>query len=141
VIVDRDSENCDALKAALEQYAAQANLVSRSKAGAGTGWNFVSRIAIEELEAWYFGDWPSMVAAYPKVNKNIPAQAAYRDPDSIAGGTWETLERILQRSHYFSSGLRKLEIAQELGSRFNCDNCSSRSFSAFRDAVLEAVGA
>jgi hypothetical protein len=81
-----------------------------------------------------------MVAAYPKVSKNIPAQAAYRDPDSIAGGTWEALERILQRSHYFPSGLRKLEIAREIGGRFDCNNCSSPSFLAFRNAVLEAVG-
>jgi Domain of unknown function (DUF4276) len=141
VIVDRDSENCQALKAVLEQHAAQANLVSRSMAAAEAGWNFVSRIAIEELEAWYFGDWPSMIAAYPKVNKRIRAQAQYRDPDSIAGGTWEALERILQRSHYFPGGIRKLEIAQEIGSRFECSNCTSRSFSVFREAVIEAVGA
>ncbi len=141
VIVDRDSQDCNALKAVLEQHAAQANLVSRSKSVAGIDWNFVSRIAIEELEAWYFGNWPSVTAAYPKVNKNIPTQAAYRDPDNIAGGTWETLDRILQRSHYFPGGLRKLELAQELGSRFDHESCSSHSFLVFRDAVLEAVGA
>jgi hypothetical protein len=137
VVVDRDSANCTALKAVLEQHAAQANLVSRSTGGY---WNFVSRIAIEELEAWYFGNWDSMIAAYPKVAKNVPAQASYRDPDAIAGGTWEALERILQRSHYFTGGLRKLELAQEIGSRFDSNNCSSRSFSVFREAVLEAVG-
>jgi Domain of unknown function (DUF4276) len=108
VIVDRDSDNCQTLKAVLELHATQANLVSRSTGVAQTSWNFVSRIAIEELEAWYFGDWSSMIAVYPKVSKNIPAQAPYRDPDSISGGTWEALERILQRSHYFPSGLRKL---------------------------------
>jgi hypothetical protein len=72
---------------------------------------------------------------------NTRGQAQYRDPDSIAGGTWEALERILQRSHYFPGGIRKLEIAQEIGSRFDCGNCTSRSFSVFREAVIEAVGA
>jgi len=136
VIVDRDFDNCSNLKARLERDAAQAKLKSRT---AGAGWNFVSRIAIEELEAWYFGDWDSVIAAYPRVGKNIPTQAAYRDPDNIAGGTWETLERILQRSHYFPTGLRKLEIAREVGARFDSDRCSSRSFAIFRQAILEAV--
>jgi hypothetical protein len=136
VLVDRDSADCHALKQTLEQQAAQANLVSRSMGG---DWNFVSRIAIEELEAWYFGNWGSVSACYPKVSTNIPNQAAYREPDNIGGGTWEALERILQRNHYFPGGLRKLEIAANVGAHFDCDNCSSPSFTAFRQAVLEAV--
>ncbi len=34
------------------------------------------------------------------------------DPDAIPGGTWEAFERVLQRSGYFQTGLRKLEAAQ-----------------------------
>lgn len=137
VLIDRDGQNCKDLKTLLENEAAQAKLTSRRvKPG---GWNFASRIAIEELEAWYFGSWQAVIAAYPRVGQNIPSQAAYRDPDKIAGGTWEAFERVLQRGNYFLGGLRKLEIAREIGTHFDHESCSSQSFAAFRDVVVEAI--
>src|SRR4051794_27932317 len=53
VLVDRDDEDCRALKQRLEAGARAAGLQSR-KSGASP-WRIVTRIAIEELEAWYFG--------------------------------------------------------------------------------------
>ncbi|MGV8041964.1 MAG: DUF4276 family protein [Thermoanaerobaculaceae bacterium] len=65
VVVDRDNDDCHALKEQLEAMAAEARLRSRSRTG-GSPWQVVNRIAIEELEAWYFGDWKAVCLAYPK---------------------------------------------------------------------------
>jgi hypothetical protein len=78
--------------------------------------------------------------AYNRVPTSIPNQAAYRQSDAVAGGTWEALERVLQRAGYFSSGLRKLEAAQAIGEHFDPALASSPSFIAFREAILDAVG-
>jgi hypothetical protein len=94
VIVDRDDDECLKLKAKLEDIAHRAKLKTRTRAG-GSKCQVVNRIVIEELEAWYFGDWAAVKAAYPKVPATIPSQAKYRDPDAIRGA-WEAFERVLQ---------------------------------------------
>ena len=84
VLVDRDNNECQALKAQLEDDARRAGLLTRSRA-AGCPWQLVNRIVIEELEAWYFGDWQAVRTAYPRVSATVPNNAAYRVPDAIAG--------------------------------------------------------
>ena len=79
VVVDRDGDECEELKSRLEQICESAGLRSRRAAG-GPDWQVVTRIAIEELEAWYFGDWPAVCAAYPRVSANIPSRSVYQDP-------------------------------------------------------------
>lgn len=139
VIVDRDDDACEFLKERMEQMAATAGLRTR-KTGAGRPWQVVNRIAIEELEAWYFGDWEAVRVVYPKVRETIPNVAQYRDPDAIAGGTWEAFERLLQKAGYFRNGLRKTEAARALGKQIDPECSRSHSFQVFRDALLEAVG-
>lgn len=138
VVIDRDDDDCGELKQRMEQAAADAGLRSRSAADE-QGWQVVTRIAIEELEAWYFGDWKAVCEQYPRVPEGIPRKAPFRNSDAIAGGTWESLERILQRAGYFAGGLRKIELARALGMRADPDSNASKSFTAFRDALLEAV--
>ncbi|TVQ84019.1 MAG: DUF4276 family protein [Chromatiaceae bacterium] len=138
VVVDRDDEDCRDLKQRLEITAHQAGLRSRSLAG-GRPWQLVNRIAIEELEAWYFGDWSAVRIAYPRLPSTVTNQHRYRDPDAIAGGTWEAFERILQRRGYFKGGLRKIEAARTLGGVVEPGRHCSQSFCRFRDALLEAV--
>jgi hypothetical protein len=48
VVVDRDNEDCLALKRQLERISERAGLVTRTRA-AGAAWQLVNRIAIEEL--------------------------------------------------------------------------------------------
>lgn len=139
VIVDRDDDACAFLKERMEQMAATAGLRTR-KSGAGLPWQVANRIAIEELEAWYFGDWEAVRAVYPKVKETIPCVTQYRDPDAIAGGTWEAFERLMQKAGYFRNGLRKTEAARALGRHLEPAHNRSHSFQAFRDALLEAVG-
>ena len=137
VVVDRDNDDCHELKSRLENICAGAGLRSRSVNGS-SAWQVVTRIAIEELEAWYFGDWQAVQSAYPDVSPNIPSQAPYRDPDAIAGGTWEKFERVLQRHGYFRQGLAKVQAATEIGKHIVPQNTRSHSFSVFRDAISEA---
>lgn len=136
VVVDRDDDDCEALKHELEVRIEAAGLVSRTMA-AGGNWQVASRIAIEELEAWYFGDWETVRRCYPRAPAGLAGKAQYRDPDAIRGGTWEALERILQRSGYFDGGLRKTEIAAAMGRNINILDTHSHSFAAFRDAIRE----
>ncbi len=139
VVIDGDEEDCKNLKERLEAMAANAGLVTRSRAGRRR-WQLVNRIAIEELEAWYFGDWPAVCSAYPKVSPQIPNQAGYRDSDAVHGGTWEAFERVLQKHGYFKSGLLKVEAARTLGALLDPERSRSRSFAVFRDAIAEAIG-
>jgi hypothetical protein len=115
VMVDRDDDDCRELKESLERFAQDAGFVTRTRARtAALGYVVINGIVVEELEAWYFGDWNAVRAAYPRVPATIPSQAKYRNPDDIAGGTWEASERILRRKGYFSGGLRKIDAARSI---------------------------
>ncbi len=136
VIVDRDDDDCQELKSRLEKMAADAKLRTRSNAGKQS-YQVVNRLAIEELEAWYFGDWDAVKAAYPRVPTTIPNQASYRDPDAIAGGTWEAFERVMKRAGYFQNGLRKIEAARAVANKWNPTFNRSCSFRVFLKALQE----
>jgi len=137
VIVDRDDGDCGKLKRQLEDVAAQAGITTRSAAVGAASYVVVNRIAIEELEAWYFGDWRAVHAAYPRAPSTIPAKAAYRAPDQIKGGTWEAFLRVLQQVGYFSGGLRKIEAARTIAAHMEPARNTSPSFCALRDALRE----
>ncbi len=138
VVIDRDNNDCRALKEPLEAAAAASGLVTRSQAGGGP-WQVVNRIAIEELEAWYFGDWKAVCSAYPRVSPNIPNQAHYRDPDTIRGGTWEAFERIMKRHGYFRGGLGKVQAASAVAKGIDPARSRSNSFRVFHHAIVEAT--
>lgn len=136
VLIDLDDENCEALKATLEKAASDAGLMTRSMAAAGSRFQVLIRLAIEELEAWFFGDVEALHAAYPRVSLNLGNRARYRDPDAIAGGTCEALERELQRVGYYSGGLPKILVAQDISSHMQPERNQSRSFQVFRQGLL-----
>ena len=137
VVVDRDNDDCRVLKGELEEVATAAGLRTRSQAGSGH-WQLANRIAIEELEAWCFGDWEAVRRAYPRVSDGVPRQARYRNPDAIRG-TWEAFERILQRRGYFATGLRKIDAARAVAAHIEPDRNRSESFKTFCTAVVDAV--
>ena len=137
VLVDRDNDDCHRLKNKLEESTAATGLRTRTQSG-GICWQVVNRIVVEELEAWYFGDWQAVRSAYPRVPARVPRQTRYRDPDAI-NRTWETFERILQRGGYFATGLRKLEAAREIAVHIDPHRNRSNSFNAFHSAVVAAI--
>jgi hypothetical protein len=134
VIVDRDDDDCQELKEQLEQAARNVGLMTKTRAKEHD-YQTVNRLAIEELEAWYFGDWQAVQAAFQRVNQNIPHKAGYRDPDAVSGGTWECFERVLQRARYFKNGLRKIEAARSIAQHMEPGRNTSQSFCAFRDVL------
>ncbi len=134
VVVDRDDDDCHALKRQLEEFAIAAGFATKSAPHGSGGFQVINRIAIEELESWYFGDWRAVRQAYPRM-PDLSAKAAYRQVDEIAGGTWEALERELKKRGYFEAGLRKREFAREVAAHMVPQRNSSPSFACFRDAV------
>lgn len=124
VVVDRDNDDCRVLKQRLVDV--------RTAAGVPA----LCRIVIEELEAWFFGDVSALRLAFPKVSASIASRAAYRDPDAIRGGTWEALERVLQKAGYYSGGMPKVEVASRVSEHMDPAMNRSQSFQAFRDGVL-----
>lgn len=135
VVVDRDDDDCRKLKKKMEGIAARVGL--RTRTSSPSSWQVVNRIAIEELEAWYFGDWDAVVAAYPRLSRNLPRKQRYRDPDAITGGTCEAFQKLLQRHGYFRNGLPKIEVARTLAKYFDPKRCRSKSFKCLCNALLE----
>lgn len=129
VVVDKDQDDFDGLVGRLEEVACAA--------GVSVGRVFFC-LAVEELEAWFFGDWEAVREAYPRVSASIPQQAKYRAPDAIQGGTWEAFERVLKRAGYFQTGLRKIEAARNVASCMLPERNTSPSFIALRQ-VLEQL--
>lgn len=134
VLLDRDGDDCEALRKRPDHAAKLAGLAVRNTAIASP-WRVVNRIAIEELEAWYFGDWEAVCRCFPRVNINIPKQRDFRNPDKIKGGTWEAFHRILLRAGYFRTGLRKIEVARALGAEIDPVRNTSPSFQRLRSAL------
>jgi hypothetical protein len=73
------------------------------------------------------------------VSARVVSQAGYRDPDRIAGGTWEAFERVLKKHGYFDGGLAKIEAGRTLGALIDPGRNRSASFGQFQDAVLDAI--
>lgn len=138
VVVDRDDDDCRELKATMELAAAAAGLLTPAKAGEGQV-RVLNRIAVEELEAWFFGDVPALAAAFPGVPTSLGSRQRYRAPDSIAGGTWEALERVLQRDGHRPGRLAKGRAAEAISSLMNVESNTSPSFQQFRDGVRRIV--
>ena len=137
VIVDRNGDDCRALKRNIDQICGRAGLKSRTKNP--KKWQIAACIAIEELEAWYFGEWDAVLKAYPKASPTIPNKANYRDPDNIAGGTWEAFERVMQSRGYFGGGLQKIQAAREIGARIDAEKSRSPSFRYLARVIDDAV--
>jgi Domain of unknown function (DUF4276) len=134
VLVDRDDEDCRILKTKLNGFVDAAALSNRKNPKRNKV-QVINRIAIEELESWFFGDWEAVVKAYPRMDKKLVGKDGFRKPDEIKGGTWEALERELKKKNYFTTGLRKIECARTIASHMSPARNRSPSFIAFRDAL------
>jgi hypothetical protein len=135
VLRDEDRADCRAIKAEMERIAEEAGLVTLSQVrdGAPGPYRVVNRIAVEEIEAWYFGDLEALRTAYPEVPETLSWRKGFRDPDAIGGGTAEALERLLAKR--FPNHLPKREVARSIAPHMDPDRNHSRSFQVFRDAL------
>jgi len=133
VVRDEDRKNCQTPKRQIEAIARKAGLRPKGKHGP---FEVLTRIAIEELEAWFFGDVPALVEAYPGVSPSIDKQRGFRNPDAIAGGTWEAMERMLQRAGHYPAGLAKTDFARRMAACMDASRNTSKSFQVFRDGIF-----
>ena len=144
VLIDEDRKDCHELKAKLESAAHEAGFRTKSIATSEGNFQVVNRLAIEELEAWFFGDIKALHEAYPRISKNLQDQAKYRDPDAIQGGTYEALEHILKRANYYKGNVPKREVAQNIAQHMEPSRNRSKSFRVFVEglkACVEDIGA
>jgi hypothetical protein len=141
VLLDEDRSDCIALKESLEKAAIDAGLATKTSSSTSgiSKYQVMNRIAVEELEAWFFGDPSAIHSAYPRIPATIGTKSMYRDPDAIRGGTWEALERVLKRAGYFQSGLRKIEASKAISSYMDPGKNTSKSFQIFRNGLQEMV--
>lgn len=131
VLLDRDNDDCQELKTQLDDISANAGLHSHSRSDQQGSFEVLTRIAIEELESWFFGDVEALTQAYPRVPATLAQRRGYRDPDAIAGGTWEKLERVLQDAGYYSGGMPKIEVARNIARYMDPIRNRSHSFQVF----------
>lgn len=139
VLVDKDDEDCQDLKSKLEIMASEIGFITKTTAQTDQPYQILNRIAIEELEAWFFGDINAIVAAYPGVSPNLGKKEKYRDADAISGGTWENLEKVLQRAGHHKGGLEKLRAAREISQYMKPHVNRSRSFQVFYNGLLDII--
>ena len=138
VLIDEDREDCLELKAKLELAASEAGFVTKTSTTSERNFRVVNRLAIEELEAWFFGAPEAVRTAYPNVSRTFHTRAKFRNPDAITGGTHEALGRVLKR--YYPKWLPKTEVAQNIAPHMEPNRNRSRSFQVFVEGLKACVG-
>ncbi|RNL86046.1 DUF4276 family protein [Halostreptopolyspora alba] len=135
VLVDQDEDNCAELKEKMECRARESGLNTPSQAG-NEGYSVVNRIAVRELENWYFGDWKAVQSAFPKVKETSPEP--YRsNADATTKKTSDAFGRILR-----SKGIRnqsKPDWAARIAPNLEPERNRSASFKAFLQGVRDLV--
>lgn len=135
VVLDSDRRDCKAFLKELKAVVARCNPAP----------NALFRLAIEETEAWYFGDRPALLRAYPRAKKDVLGR--YRQ-DSVCD-TWELLadavhaggSAAIRKSRWPMPGQLKHDWAQRIGPLMDIEKNSSPSFCKFRDGLRRLVAA
>ncbi len=140
VLIDEDRKDCLQMKEKLEKAAREAGLRTKSSTTSEGNFQVVNRLAVEELEAWFFGDIEALRKAYPKVPKTLQYQARYRNPDAVPGGTYEALERLLVRARYYTGKLPKVTVAGNIARHMEPNRNRSKSFQVFVAGIKACVG-
>jgi hypothetical protein len=129
VLVDTDDRNCKSFLKELKQ------LVQSCQPTPST----LIRLAIEEIEAWYFGDMKALQRAYPRAKKDVLKGYVQ---DSVCG-TWEMLAdavhvggaAALKKAGWPLPGQVKHQWAENIGPHLALDRNRSPSFCKFRDGL------
>lgn len=136
VVLDTDKDNCTELLSDIKTLVNTVNATNKT----------LIRLAIEEMEAWYFGDRAALLKAWPKAKINVLNQ--YKQ-DSVCG-TWERLADAIykdgsaalirkKKAGEINPGELKCKWAEQIGPLLNPDNNISPSFIKFRDGVRKIV--
>lgn len=129
VLVDRDDDDCEQLKAKLESMAAGAGLPTKSSPAAGEPFVVLNRIVIEELESWFIGDPLALRKAFTSLPRIEANTGIFRNPDN--GGSWEALHRFLKKHGIYKSSFPKIDAARRIAPYLDISANRSRSFQVF----------
>jgi len=133
VVLDADERNC---KAFLKELNAVATTINPKP-------NTLFRLAIEETEAWYFGDRDALKRAYPKAKADVLNRYVQ---DSVCN-TWELLadavypggSGAIKKAGWPLPGQIKHEWAERIGPLMSIKKNVSPSFVKLRDGLLRLV--
>jgi hypothetical protein len=135
VVLDADKHDCVNFLAELKALATSSDPPQ----------NTLFRLAIEEIEAWYFGDRQALTTAYPRAK----AEILNRYVQDSACGTWELLadaiypggSATLKKAGWPLPGQVKHEWAEKIGRLLDPDRNASHSFGKLRDGLRRLVAA
>jgi hypothetical protein len=133
VVLDADRRNCVDFLAELKALVMTCNPAPDT----------LFRIAIEEMEAWYFGDRQALTTAYPKAKIDILNRCAQ---DSVCN-TWECLadaiypggSNKIKRTGWPLPGQVKCEWAEKIAPLLDPDRNVSPSFGKLRDGLRRLI--
>ena len=133
VVLDSDRRNCVDFLSELETLLAACDPAPDT----------MFRLAIEEVEAWYFGDRQALQAAYPRAKADVLDRYVQ---DSICD-TWELLadaiypggSAAIRKAGWPLPGQIKCEWAEKIGPLLEPDRNTSPSFGKLRDGLRRLV--
>jgi hypothetical protein len=131
VVIDTDKNDCVTFLAELKKIAESS----------APSLNILFRLAVEEMEAWYFGDNKALLEAYPKAKREVLGKYVQ---DSVCG-TWELLadavrpggSSAIKKEGWPLPGQVKHEWADKIGPLMEPDLNNSPSFCKFRDGLRQ----
>jgi len=135
VVLDVDNRDCHSFLAELKELARECGVESKT----------LFRLAIEEVESWYFGDREALLEAYPRANGRVLNDYVQ---DSVCG-TWERFAdavhpggaAAIKSKGWPAPGELKHEWAGNIGPRMEPDRNKSPSFIKLRDGLRRALDA
>lgn len=133
VLVDRDADDCAALKRQLEDMARAARLTTKTSPDAQGQFHVVNRIVVEELESWFIGDAAALRQAFNSLPAVDVGKGIFRNPDN--GGSWEALHRFLKKHGIYKSSYPKIDAARRIAPKLDLQVNRSRSFQVFVQGV------
>jgi hypothetical protein len=137
ILLDRDDDDCKRLKQDIQDIAMSAGFHVGPPGAAGV--RHCVRLCVEELEAWFLGDVPALVKAFPRFPSTLAQRRGFRDSDGVVGGTWEKLERVFQQAGYYRAGMPKIEVARRVAAQMDPFANRSRSFTIFRNGISKLL--
>lgn len=129
VLCDNDRSNCATRKAALLAQVPP-NALPRTRI----------RLALQELESWYFGDLQALVGAGlldADVANRMPKQKTYRDPDGMLTPKRTFRSILLQRQEAHQG---QILLARRIAPHLSITDNRSVSFRHFVNALKWSAG-
>ena len=131
VVVDSDKRDCISFLSELQAVVDDCDPSPKT----------LFRIAIEEIEAWYFGDHEALLAAYPKARREVLEKYVQ---DSVCD-TWELLadairpggSLAIKNTGWPLPGQVKHDWAQKIAPFMEPDRNVSPSFGKLRDGLRQ----